>query len=303
MNSNLFSSFHSWLKTETALKKEVRAVEYQGVDLGAHFRESMFYHRDFVHEWSHTESHLGLHSGLSGRRTLSSAVHGLITKQSAPGVYPIPVLALHGIAFSRSHGCRSLEELAYRLQPPSGYTGRDLIRFETEEDFLRNVAEVDQNFYDYGVTALFREWDGKLFVNNGDKSHHLAGVYRQCKEQGRQHYLNLPVRVLKIDSANGRFILDNYYPLVLHPESRYRLDRVLERFGIESRWTSLSGEHEILYVSKAGKGVKPAKAGKRAKTVYDEITRVGAGGFFDLKRYLEELLSTVGASPYGPRVG
>jgi hypothetical protein len=37
--------------------------------------------------------------------------------------------------------------------------------------------------------------------------------------------------------------------------------------------------------------------------VFDEIRRVGAGGFFDLKEYLEGLLSTVGTSPYGPHAG
>ncbi|HEX8721811.1 MAG TPA: hypothetical protein VF736_14345 [Pyrinomonadaceae bacterium] len=300
---NLFSSLHSWLKTETALKKEVGEVKYYGVDLGAHFRESMLYHQDFVHEWSHTENHLGLHSGPGGRRTLSGAVRGLMTRQDARGVHSIPVADLHGVGASKSGSCRSLEDLAYRLQPRSQYTGSKPIWFETEADYLRNVAEVDREFYGRGVTALYREWDGKLFVDNTDMSHHLAAVYRQCKEQGRQHYLNLPIQVLRIDQANGRFILDNYYPLVLNPESRYRLGRVLERFGIESRWAGLSGEHEILYISKAGRGVKPAKAGKRAKAVFDEIRRVGAGGFFDLKEYLEGLLSTVGTSPYGPHAG
>jgi len=294
MGSDWFSSFHTWLKTETALRNEVRAVNYRDVDLSAYFRESMFYDEDFVFEWSRTESRVGLYSGLSGRRTLSSAVHELITRQGISGVQRIPVLDLHGIAFSKTHGCRNLEELAYHLRLPSEYPYPGLIRFETEEDFLGNIAKVDREFYGQGVVALFREWDGKLFVNNGDKSHHLAAVYRQCKEQGRQHYLNLRVRVLRIDQTNGRFILDNYYPLILNEESRYQLCRVLERFGIEWRSANMSNELEIFYISKTS---------KRATIVYDEITHVGAGGFFDLKRYLEELLLTVGVFPCGSHVG
>ena len=294
MKSNWKEALHAWFKTETALVKEVRKVEYRDVDLSAHLCESMFYDQDFVFDLSRTESHLVRDSGLSGRRTLSSAVQSLIKLHDPSRVQRLPVAAFHGIASSKSHGCRSLEELAYRLKPPCEYPSSNLIRFETEEDFRRNIAEVEREFSNRGVVALYREWDGKLFVRNGDMSHHLAAIYRQCKEQGRQYYLDLRVQVLGIDPSNCRFILDNSYPLIIQEQSRYQLCRILERFGIEWHSSSLSKELSILYV---------LKSNKRAEAAYGEIAHVGSDKFFDLKKYLEELLLSCGTAPYYPKAG
>lgn len=266
---------HRAFKTDTALKAALRELEYKEIDAGALHAGSMFYDRDPVWDFVRSESRHGLPASYG---EVANAVFNLIERHEPSEVRDFPVLRLDGLAFSKSSRYRSLEEFAFGLFLPHEYHDtRRLIRFETDEDFAHNVAHFEGEFG--GDRLVYhRAWDGKYFVANSGGSHHLAAVYRQCREQGRQYSIRCRVQRHSINEANCRKVLEKYYPLVIHDESKMKLFRVLEDFGVGNRVSELTAGRGIVYVSRQH---------RRGQVVYEWVTsQLGSDRHFNLHDYL-----------------
>jgi hypothetical protein len=275
---------HRALKTDAALRAALREIEYEVIDAGALRAESMFYDHDLVWDFARSESR---HGPPASCDEVAAAVSNLIDVHEPSEVRDFPVLRLDGLASSKGSGYRSLEEFASGLFLPHEYHDtKRLIRFQTDEDFARNVEHFESAFGSERL-VYHRAWDGKYFVANSGGSHHLAAVYRQCKEQGREYSIRGRVQRHSINRANCRKILERYYPLVIHNGSKMRLFRVLEDFGVGNRISGLTEECGIVYVSRQH---------RRGQVVYEWITsHLEPGKHFNLSEYLIGALSTSAA--------
>lgn len=266
---------HRAFKTDSALRAALREIGYKEIDAGTLHAESMFYDHDLVWDFARSESRQGLPVS---RDEVATAISNLIERHEPSEVQDFPVLRLDGLAFSKSSRYRSLEEFASGLYLPHEYHDtRRLIKFETDEDFARNVEHFESEFGSDRI-VYHRAWDGKYFVANSGGSHHLAAVYRQCKEQGRQYSIRCRVQRHSINEVNCRKVLDSYYPLVIHNESKMMLFRVLEDFGVGNRVSELTAEHGIVYVSRQH---------HRGQVVYEWVTsQLQSNRHFNLHDYL-----------------
>src|ERR1043165_4031588 len=283
MKSTWISYFHHKLKTDVALKEALREVEFPAIDLKKIHPESMFYDDNLLSNLSSSEHYAGISPGMS---RIADAVCGLIKRHPPSGVTDISVLKLDGLTCSKTGG-RSLADFSMRLYLPHEYYYENPIRFNTDEDFLSNVAHFESRFKDDGL-VYHRAWDSKYFIANSDGSHHLAALYRQCQEQGRQYMMRCRVQEHTLDVQNCKFILDMYYPLIIHEDAKYGLSRLLMEFGMDCRLSKLRDECGLIYLPKAH---------RQSWVVYELLlNRLAPGEIYDLRKYLGDILATAEAT-------
>jgi hypothetical protein len=274
------SYFHRRIKTEVALKEALGKVEFLAIDLKKVHPESMFYDDNLLSNLSKSEYDVLISPGIS---ETWDALRGLIKRYPPSEVCEMSVFSLDGLTCSKTGGYKSLEEFAFGLYLPHEYHDPNPIRFETDADFLSNIAHFESRFKHDGF-VYHRAWDGKYFVANSDGAHHLAALYRQCKEQDRQYMIRCRIQEHTLDVHSCRLILKKYYPLIIYDESKYRLSIVLREFGMDCRLSTLLDECGIIYLPKQH---------RRSRMVYEFLlTNLEPFEIYDLHNYLELLVDT-----------
>lgn len=213
---------------------------------------------------------------------IGKAIYNLIEKRAPSDPLEFPILSLDGLTASKS-SYRSLEEFACGLFLPNEYNdSARLISFETDEDFKTNIKYFESNL---GRDRLIyhRGWDGKYFILNTGGSHHLAAVYRQCKDQGRRYNIKCRIEEHTLNHKNCCLVLDKYYPLIVGDSCKNRLSSILHEFGINCRMVKLLGSCGLIYLPKGS---------PMSEIVYEYLKKLGAVYVFDLYSYLKDLLAS-----------
>jgi hypothetical protein len=131
----------------------------------------------------------------------------------------------------------SLKEFSGRLKPAQEYPELNRIGFETELEFEKNVRYFENNReriagYDDGILRVYyREWDNKYFLMNYDGAHHVAAIYRQCLEQGRNYTFSCLLTSVRLDRPNCNRLLSHAHFLLLTTECAGHVRRILLDFG------------------------------------------------------------------------
>lgn len=97
----------------------------------------------------------------------------------------LPITSFFGACGGKSGGRSSLKEYALlTIQPKDDryfYIGS-----ETESDWIENIRSYEQRFHFRWPSAHHFCWSNKLYLVNGDQSHHVGAIYRQCIKQNRE---------------------------------------------------------------------------------------------------------------------
>lgn len=133
----------------------------------------------------------------------------------------VPITDLYGSNHGKSDMHNSTEEFANSLKVYPRGNDSITIYFETDEDFEKNIKSIEDRYstpydiYQFG-------WNGRKFLANGDQSHHVAAVYRQCKAQNRTYGINSFTTNYSIDKQSLRAFDDAWqvYAVVPSKESR-----------------------------------------------------------------------------------
>lgn len=118
---------------------------------------------------------------LSKRTELAQVMESLIQVTAELPDVRIPVGQFFGSNGGKSGLRRSLHEFAYQVLREDGAIG-----FQTEEHWRENIASFENRFSGQVPTAGRFNWSQRLYLWNGDQSHHLAALYRQSRDQNRK---------------------------------------------------------------------------------------------------------------------
>lgn len=124
------------------------------------------------------------------------------------------ILSIDGITCSKSpiDKYADLNEFSLTLKEDAKkiYKNNSYIEFNTTEDFEKNCSFARKELHKHN-SIIVQQWNRRKYILNTNSSHHLAAIYRQCKEQGREYPLNLDIVFEIIDKRKLSDILNNYY--------------------------------------------------------------------------------------------
>lgn len=173
-------AIHNYFKTDFALKHALSLINYRPI--GKLVGNEVL--------WLNNLLIVLVRRGLfPSDRIVSEAFEHLIEHQPEAELREIPILDFHGLDGAKIKYYRddspNLESFASLLQPD--YAGPEPpVRFATDANFERNKQDAQDGAASQGVYAVkHSEWNGRYYINNRNGAHHLAALYRQCKEQGR----------------------------------------------------------------------------------------------------------------------
>ena len=120
----------------------------------------------------------------------------------------IDILSIDGISLSKTdlNNYDSIHSFSLFLSVDNA---ESYIKFQTNEDFIYNCSWIEGN--KKIKTVRTQKWNGRKYIINDDGSHHLAAVYRQCREQGRTYQLPLKSEYVCINTEFLRTLLTEYY--------------------------------------------------------------------------------------------
>ncbi|MBI5750332.1 MAG: hypothetical protein HZA00_14530 [Nitrospinae bacterium] len=198
-------------KTKGFFEKRLHSCKFD--DIGKINNESMLFGNELIqkiHSDVDTEDYKYYNS--EDVKGLRESLKYLIEKNPIPIIKEVSILNLNGVNASKSSGYRSLEDFANNLLLPDEYTWGHPITFQTEKDFNDNINFIKCRFgADCIFEVYYQEWNQKYFIINCDGFHHLAAIYRQCKEQKRDYYLKSQIIKFKINKEKAMFILNNFF--------------------------------------------------------------------------------------------
>jgi hypothetical protein len=154
----------------------------------ARLRAAKFYTADSVHPDRNVIHQAVAIASLAGGLTqnpLADVLRDLVMEEpEVPAV--IEISEFCGASINEQGDYSNLADLGKRLPLGPPHT--------TEADLRANVERLEERFNRW-TRAIWREWDGRLYLNNGDRGHHFAALYCQAVDQGRQLSLEYLVSV------------------------------------------------------------------------------------------------------------
>lgn len=137
------------------------------------------------------------------------------------------ILSIDGIYNSKTDLSKyaSLHEFSLFLSEDGRrkFRNQNAIEFCTEDDLKKNCAFVEEDIPNKIKYVKVQNWNGKKYIANDNGSHHLAAIYRQCREQDRTYQLSLDITYESIDSDLLRHLLQEYYLVFSHVDNLYKL--------------------------------------------------------------------------------
>lgn len=122
------------------------------------------------------------------------------------------ILSVDGVSNSQSSNFKDMHEFAFslnrdakKLNPDSNY-----IAFTTDNDYEDNCAFIKNEQHKLHNIKI-QTWNNRKYIIIDNCSHHLAAIYRQCKEQERTYQLDLPIVYERINLEKLQQLLDTYY--------------------------------------------------------------------------------------------
>jgi hypothetical protein len=91
----------------------------------------------------------------------------------------IPIVSFFGSNNGKSFQSKSLAEFSKKLlvlDEDSIY--KNPLKFQEEEDFVRNVKSFEDEFKNNPVDAYYFSWSDRLYLANIDRAHTTAAIYR-----------------------------------------------------------------------------------------------------------------------------
>ncbi len=107
----------------------------------------------------------------------------------------LPVLSFFGSCGGKSGPATSLDEFAFKTlhEPTNEYS----IGFESDEHWQGNISSYENRFRHSWPDAYHFGWSDRLYLVNGDQSHHFAAIYRQAKSQKRAWHVPCNLRMFE----------------------------------------------------------------------------------------------------------
>lgn len=107
----------------------------------------------------------------------------------------LPVLSFFGSCGGKSGASSCLDQFAFeKLHEPSNEYS---IGFETDRAWQTNIASYEGRFNHSWPDAYHFGWSDRLYLVNGDQSHHFAAIYRQAKTQKRMWHVPCNLRMFE----------------------------------------------------------------------------------------------------------
>ncbi len=155
--------------------------------------------------------------------------------ESEPQVEELSILDFHGILASDTSDRESFRDLALRLIPdlPRGNSGT--VCFVIDKDFIDNQEIFERRNGGSPVKAQRQSWNGRLDMMDTDGSHHLAGVLRQCLDQGRDAVFSCRVRTVSVDAATVDRMLRRWHLLMASDQTVSKLRDSLDAESVQSK--------------------------------------------------------------------
>ncbi len=130
------------------------------------------------------------------------------------------ITKLFGFTNSKSKGFDSMTDFAYSLKTPDKYKEDNVIKFQTEQDFIDNIKHIEKRFRNKEYFRIYHQkWNDRYFLSNADGSHHFGAIYRQCIEQKREYKIKAKIIEYEIDKSNLGFLLSNFYFIVTNKKN------------------------------------------------------------------------------------
>ena len=124
------------------------------------------------------------------------------------------ILSIDGISCSRSpiEKFANLDEFASSLRTDAKklFNNKTAIEFLTDQDFEDNCNFVKRDCHKLH-SIVVQAWNNKKYILNDNCSHHLAAIYRQCKEKGKTYQLCLDIVPETVNLEQLNQLLDKYY--------------------------------------------------------------------------------------------
>ena len=146
-------------------------------------------------------------------KELGAELSGLVVR-SEEQAEELSILSFHGIQASSTQDKKSFRDLALWLEPdrPRGHNSD--VCFRNDFDFSNNKLIFEVRNGGSPVAAQRQNWNGRLDMINGQGSHHLAGVLRQCLDEGRDAVFSCRVRTVRVDAATADRMLRRWHLLM-----------------------------------------------------------------------------------------
>lgn len=268
---------HYVLRPETAFKDELKILPYE--PLGDPIRQGVFYEPNLVSIIETCLTWVGKDK--------------LIERQTESQKRTFSIRQLHGLWAGKAESETSYPDLltySQKLLPASGYLSSTRVGFETDEDFENNCRYVEKRRphiagTDDGEFRVFhRAWDNRYFLLNIDGAHHLAAVYRQCIEQGRDFTFEAYLEHHSLNGPACRGLIDNRYILLCTTPYANSLSRLLMQYGY--------GLPPIQCEYDTGKSLLDINRNlQKADMMYRAIvSTLSQSAYFDVSRWLNTVL-------------
>ena len=171
----------------------------------------------------------------------------------------LSILSFHGIAASDTSDRKSFRDLALRLEANLRRGPSRNVHFETDADFATNQEDYKRKHGGSPVKAQRQDWNGRLDMKNGDGSHHLAGVLRQCLDQGRDAFFSCQVETMRVNAATVERMLRRWHLFMAS-------DRTVDEFRVSLDYESEQSKRHLRYAGQVqGIAVKFGLIGSRSR--------------------------------------
>lgn len=141
------------------------------------------------------------------------------------------ILSIDGISCSQSpvEKFANLDEFSLSLKKDAKklFSNENAIEFFTNNDFENNCNFIKKEQHKLH-NIVVQVWNNKKYISNDNCSHHLAAIYRQCKEQGRVYQLSLDIIPESINLEQLKRLINKYY-LVFSDISN--LDKIGDKYN------------------------------------------------------------------------
>ncbi len=163
---------------------------------------SQLYNSDFM--WN-----LLNYDGCYGAFDNISLTHLLQLKKETAAAR-IPITDFYGSNSGKSDTKESLDAFASSLKEyPRDSNSYITLYFETDEDFVTNITSIETRYKDPYPAYQF-EWNGNKYLGNEDQSHHIAAVYRQCKNQNRNYEICCNIKYYSVNASELKSLSNKY---------------------------------------------------------------------------------------------
>jgi len=172
----------------------------------------------------------------------------------------IDILKVFGSCSGTSSPAKDLATFSSELKildksGPQKYAGSN-IYFQDYQDFLYNISALESRYATNPITVIHLGWNDRYFITGSDKSHTIAAIFRQAKEQTLTYNLKCVLKGIDINSQFFYQLKDGWLCYIAKHDEQFMfiLGRLLTGWlspgSLALNVFPLSDNHVIIFLKK-----------------------------------------------------